>query len=696
MPTSVSASTAPLAALPVDGPTPLPHRGVLIVFSGLLLAVLLAALDSTIVSTALPTIVGELGGVERLAWVVTAYLLAQTVVTPLYGKLGDLYGRKRVLQTAIVIFLIGSVLCGTSQNMTQLVVYRAIQGLGGGGLMVTSQAVVGDIVAPRDRGRYQGIFGAVFGVASVAGPLAGGYFTTHLSWRWIFYVNLPLGLLALAVIGAVLPTSVRRARRGIDWAGASLLAVALSAVTILTDLGGTLVAWASPTTIALAATSLLALGGFVLAERRADEPVLPLRLFENRAFAVASAVGLIVGFALFGSVTYLPLYLQVVQGASPTASGLQMLPQMGGMLATSILSGQVISRTGRYKLFPVLGTAVMTVGLFLLSRMGTDTTMPQAMGIMLTLGLGLGMVMQVLVLAVQNSVPYADLGVATSGATLFRLVGGSLGTAVLGAIFAARLRTLLADAGAASSGISPQALAQLSPTARAAYATAFTEALGTVFLVATVVAAVGFALAWLLPERPLRETVAATASDSGQTAGESFPMPTSDESAEHLVRGLSVLADRDVQRGHLQAILTRAGLPLSVAAAWLLIRIERERDLDPVALGRTHDVPADRMREAMRELYARGLVEPRVEGTPDPRDRRRRPPHELTAAGCDALATLVAARRARLTELLGDWEPERREQLAALLRRLARDLAPDAPTAAPRPAAPGTGTFGAS
>src|SRR5437588_7605063 len=399
---------------------------------------LLAALDSTIVSTALPTIVSELGGLDHLSWVVTGYLLAQTIVTPIYGKLGDLYGRKIVLQSAIVLFLVGSALCGLSQNMTQLILFRAVQGLGGGGLVVTTQAVVGDIVPPRDRGRYQGIFGAVFGLASIAGPLLGGYFTTHLSWRWIFYINLPVGIGALAVLAATLPALERRALRAIDYAGAGLLAVLLSSITLVSDLGGTAYAWSSAMMLGLMAAAALALALFMLVERRVREPVLPLRLFGQQTFVITSTVGLIVGFALFGSVTYFPLFLQVVKAVSPTGSGLEMIPMMAGMLVTSIASGQLISRTGHYKIFPVLGTAVMTAGLFLLSRLSPQTSEATASLLMLVLGVGLGMVMQVLVIAVQNAVDYADLGVATSGATLFRLIGGSLGTAILGAIFAAR------------------------------------------------------------------------------------------------------------------------------------------------------------------------------------------------------------------------------------------------------------------
>ncbi|HEX7122797.1 MAG TPA: MDR family MFS transporter [Gemmatimonadaceae bacterium] len=525
-----------------SGPVPQELHGAQLfaAFAGLMLALLLAALDSTIVSTALPTIVGELGGLERLAWVVTAYLLGNTIVTPLYGKLGDLHGRRIVLQFAIVVFLVGSMLCGIAQSMLQLVVFRFVQGMGGGGLMVTIQAVIGDIVSPRRRGRYQGFIGATFGLASIAGPLVGGYFTTHLTWRWIFYVNLPLGLLALVVLAATLPRTTRRVAHAIDYAGAALLAIALSTIVLLTDLGGTAVPWNSITVLALAATGALALALFVVVERRHPEPVVPLRLFGNRTFVVSSAVGVVVGFALFGSVTYLPMFLQVVRGATPTASGTQMLPMMGGMLLTSIVSGQIISRRGRYRTFPIVGTAVMTVGLLLLSRLNVETTLPQALGMMAVLGLGLGMVMQVLIIAVQNDVPYRDLGVATSGTTLFRLIGGSIGTAVLGAIFAAaytaRITALRPELGAAvTHSLTPQELVNLPQAERAVYVSAFAPSLSLIFLVAAGVAVLGFAVSWLLPERPLRGAIAAAAGEPGLEMGEPFVMPHDADSEAHAV-----------------------------------------------------------------------------------------------------------------------------------------------------------------
>ena len=661
---------------PVAAPAALGHRQILIAFSGLVLAMLLAALDSTIVSTALPTIVSELGGLEHLAWVVTGYLLAQTIVTPIYGKLGDLYGRKIVLQSAIVLFLLGSALCGLSQNMTQLILFRAVQGLGGGGLVVTTQAVVGDIVPPRDRGRYQGIFGAVFGLSSIAGPLMGGFFTTHLSWRWIFYINLPVGIAALVVLAATLPSLGRRATRAIDYIGSALLALMLSSITLVSDLGGTAYPWSSPLMLGLIATTVLSLGLFVFVERKVREPVLPLHLFRQQTFVITSAVGLIVGFALFGSVTYFPLFLQVVKGVSPTGSGLEMIPMMGGMLVTSIGSGQLISRSGRYKIFPVFGAATMTLGLFLLSRLTPQSSQAMASLLMLVLGVGLGLVMQVLVIAVQNAVDYADLGVATSGATLFRLIGGSLGTAILGAIFAARLSAnlaLLLPAAAAShgaSGTSVQALLKLPPATRALYAQAFTSALGTIFLFASIVCAIGFVLTWLVPERPLRATVAASARDTGNEAGEAFARPLDEDAvAAHLYATLSSLAARDVQRAHMELIVRRAGETLSPLAAWLLVRVEQEPKMPPFELARERGIPTDRAQAALEELRRRGLLTvPRGESWTY---------SELTPSGCQVLERLVSARRGHLAELAEEWDPTHQNDAASYLRDAVRDLVPD-------------------
>jgi EmrB/QacA subfamily drug resistance transporter len=487
-----------------------PAPRVRLIFGALMLVILLASLDQTIVATALPTIVGDLGGLEHLSWVVTAYLLASTITGPLYGKFGDLYGRKPTLQVAIVIFLVGSMLCGIAQNMPELISFRAVQGLGAGGLITTTIAVVGDIIPPRDRGRYQGIFGAVFGVSTIVGPLLGGFFVDNLSWRWIFYVNLPVAAVAMVVIGAVFHTRAERVEHAVDYAGAALLAGGLSAVVLFTSLGGTTFPWSSSESIVLAVLGVVLLAVFLVAERRASEPILPLELFRNRIFSVCAGIGFIIGLALFGSVTYLPIFLQVVKGQSPTASGLQLTPMMGGLLVTSIVSGRLISRFGRYKPFPVAGTAVMTVGMVLLSRLDIHSTGPYAALSMLVLGLGLGMVMQVLVLAVQNAVDYRHMGVATSGSLLFRQVGGSIGIALFGAIFANRLRGNLAShlppGARVPKTVSPAAVAHLPPAVHAGYVQAVSAALHPVFVVAAIVAVFSFLLTFLLREVPLRDS----------------------------------------------------------------------------------------------------------------------------------------------------------------------------------------------
>ncbi|WP_129839698.1 MDR family MFS transporter [Streptomyces sp. RFCAC02] len=658
----------PGAARPDDADAASPAHGRLYLSLGALLSGLfLAALDQTIVATALPTIVGDLGGLDHLSWVVTAYLLASTAGTPLWGKLGDQWGRKRLFQAAIVIFLAGSALCGQAQDMPQLIAFRFLQGLGGGGLIVLSMAIVGDLVPPRDRGRYQGLFGAAFGATSVLGPLLGGLFVDHLSWRWVFYINLPVGLVALVVIAAFLRVPVPPRRHTIDYAGTFLIAAAAACLVVVTSLGGSTWEWDSWEVALTALLGVLCAAAFVRVERRAAEPVLPPALARVRTFVLCCAIGFVIGWAMFGAFTYLPTFLQVVHGVTPTLSGVHLLPVVFGLLLSSTVSGQLISRTGRWKVYPVAGTAVTAVGMLLLHTLDEDSSNLAMSLVFAVFGLGIGLVLQVLVLAVQNAVPYRDLGVATSGVTFFRSIGAAFGVAIFGTVFTNRLTDNLTAALRGvrlPDGVTPGSLARdprgvggLPGGVRTRVLSAYSDAITDVFLYAVPVVVVAHLLAWLLREDTLRGSVRAP--DMGETIP---PNPVQRSSCDECARALSLLGSRAGRRELYGRIAADAGEDLLPAACWLLLRVDEHGWVDPERLARRARLSLGVAARAARQLERRHLAV--RDGT-----------YLITTErGRAVAARLAAARERQLARLLGDWwGPDRPRDLAELVGELSAE-----------------------
>ncbi|MFB1298976.1 MDR family MFS transporter [Mycobacterium sp. pW049] len=547
-----------------------------VIFVAVVLGMLLAALDQTIVATALPTVVADLGGAGHQSWVVTSYLLASTIATAIVGKLGDLFGRKVIFAVAVLFFLVGSVLCGIASSMEMLVAARALQGIGGGALMVTATALIGEVIPLRDRGRYQGALGAVFGVTTVIGPLLGGYFTDHLTWRWAFWINVPIGIVVLIVALATIPALSRRGKPVIDYAGIVLIGLGASGLTLATSWGGSTYAWSSPMIMGLFVGSAVALAAFVRVELRAEEPVLPIRLFASPVFTVCCVLSFIVGFAMLGALTFLPTFMQFVDGVSATESGLRTLPMVGGLLLTSMGSGVLVSRTGRYKIFPVVGTAVMTLGFVLLSQMDATTPVLQQSLYLFVLGTGIGMCMQVLVLIVQSTASFSDLGVATSGVTFFRTIGSSFGAAIFGSLFANFLDSRIAGALAAGgappeAAQSPQVLHRLPDAVAAPIVEAYSDSLGLVFLCAAPVAVIGFIVALTLKQVPLRDIETTAALDMG----EGFGMPSSDDPEKLLETAVGRLV-RHSPEIKLRSIAGTHGCESDIALLWALIQTYRQ------------------------------------------------------------------------------------------------------------------------
>jgi EmrB/QacA subfamily drug resistance transporter len=642
-----------------------------LIFVAIVLGMLLAALDQTIVATALPTIVADLGDAGHQSWVVTSYLLASTIVTALVGKLGDLFGRKRIFQAAVVFFVCGSVLCGLAQSMAMLVGSRALQGIGGGAITVTASALIGEVVPLRERGRYQGILGAVFGVTTVIGPLLGGYFTDYLTWRWAFWVNVPVSVVVLVVAAVAIPQLAAATKPVIDYAGIVLVGLGAAGLTLATSWGGTLYPWGSPTIIGLFAGSAAALGVFAWVESRAPAPILPTRLFRSPVFTVCCVLSFVVGFAMLGAMTFLPTYMQYVDGVSATTSGLRTLPMVVGMLITSTGSGVLVGRTGRYKIFPVAGTALMALAFLLMSRMDPSTSALVQSVFLIILGAGIGLSMQVLVLIVQNTSNFEDLGVATSGVTFFRTIGSSFGAAIFGSLFSNflkdRMGPALAAGGVPASAVaSPEALHRQPHSVAAPIVAAYADSLTQVFLCAAPVALLGFVLALFLREVPLRDI-----HNSAVDLGDGFGMPTSDTPERMLENAIARML-RGAPGMRLRSIAMRPDCRLDVAGLWGVMRIYRFGQMYGTArltdIGDSLRIPFEVLEPTFARLAATGYVQ------------REGEQMWLTQSGAQQvdyvyslLLAWIADKLARSSSFEG--RPDRRDVEAALERIAHRVLA---------------------